>query len=426
MRWYWLRTAAVVMAVSPLTVAAAKAASKAPAVARTHSGVAGSKLIVANRAALLRAHPRMKATYRWEATIDGTWSNVRNADKSTLVLPASLRFSAVRVVLTFASRTARTTLTSNVSLPQANSDAAAPSISAGTRPPTYVPSSWHGPNPPSNCAGSPHNGGSTAENRMLIDLDYCGATLEGLDPLVVPTNWSQLSDTQQGFVLLNLERLARGETPLQGDSSTLDGYAMDGAQANDDPDPNSGSWTGSNWYGGTDSADAVGGYIYNDGPGSNNLACSAGATQGCWGHRDNILDNSTAPDLDVGLADGNNGDSTEIFGEGYTDFTFSWANEVAAGYPTGLPTSFAVTAPAIESLSARGRHITITGKNLDTVTSIYFSNVTGGTSWTCSTPTVCAFTAPDDLHVNTTYMVYLVNPAGLSAAAPAGQYVAGY
>jgi hypothetical protein len=255
-------------------------------------------------------------------------------------------------------------------------------------------------------------------------MDYCGATLEGSAPLTLPANWAQLTDTQRAFVLLNLERIERGETPFLGESSKLDGYAKQGAEANTDPSPPDGAnWYGSNWFGGTDSTDAVQGYVFDDGPGSGNLACSGGATWGCWGHRDNILENASGTDLDAGLADGSNGDSTEVFGSGYTDLNFFWSAELAAGYPQGLPASFRLIPATISHVTPGGSgSIAVTGTNLDTVMRVWFSTVADTSNWSCSTPDKCTIAVPKQLNANTTYSLYLQNPDGLSARTLEGTY----
>jgi hypothetical protein len=408
--------------------APAIAATIAPAIAHFHNATYRT-LTISNRVRLLRAHPGAKVSYRWQTKKNSKWLIVKGADRSSFTLPVRLEPDTVRVLVTLRVGRSHLALASNTSkpAPAPATDAATPSVNAGTLPLPYVPSSWSGPNPPRNCGSSPNDESVSDTNSILINMDYCGATLEGLAPLTLPNNWTALTDTQRGFVLLNLERIERGETPFLGESTTLDGYAMQGAEANTDPTPpDNADWSGSNWFGGTDSTDAVQGYVFDDGPGSGNLACSDGVTWGCWGHRDNILDDATETNLAAGLADGPNGDSTMVFGYTYTDFNFSWAAEVAAGYPPGLPDSFKLAPAEITQVRPNGNSaIAFTGSNLDTITGVWFANIADRKNWSCSTPNSCSIAIPKGLSPNTTYDVYLLNPAGLSARTLDGSYTTG-
>jgi hypothetical protein len=147
---------------------------------------------------------------------------------------------------------------------------------------------------------------------------------------------------------------------------------------------------------------------------------------GCWGHRNSILADGTNPSLSVGLANGTTG-SAESFGE-LSDLTFTWAQELAAGYPQGLPTSFTLAPISLagvkETTNRGGGSITLTGPSLDTASAFYFANIKA--SWTpdCgdSTTDSCAIPVPKGLHKNTTYYLYAQNAAGLSAANHAVAY----
>jgi hypothetical protein len=412
-----------------LTIKRVVAADVMPTVTRFHDA-SHPTLTITNLARLKEAHAGATAGFQWQAKHkSGGWSPIKGAHFSTFTVPIRLEADAIRAVVTFRLGRASHALASNPSVAALApaTDSSPPTVRASQPPSPFVPTDWSGPNPGRNCAGAPDDHGGDELNTMLINADYCGATLEGLAPLTLPVNWAQLTDTQQGFVILNLERIERGELPFLGESTTLDGYAQEGAQANDDPDPPSGaSWYGSNWFGDTQSADAVEGYLFDDGPGGRNLACSGANTHGCWGHRDNILENATASNLAVGLADGSNGDSTMVFGTNYVDLNFTWAAEVAAGYPQGLPSSFSVAPPQIDRITPRaGGGITVTGSNLDTVTSVWFSDIEDKSEWSCITPTSCEIDAPKSLGSNTRYVVYLENPAGLSESTTQDSYTTG-
>jgi hypothetical protein len=41
-------------------------------------------------------------------------------------------------------------------------------------------------------------------------------------------------------------------------------------------------------------------WMYDDGPGSSNLDCTAGDPSGCWGHRDNVLLAISGPNCVIG------------------------------------------------------------------------------------------------------------------------------
>jgi hypothetical protein len=271
-----------------------------------------------------------------------------------------------------------------------------------------VPESWEGPNPTAECAGS-----------GVVGLDYCGATLEGLSPLPLPANWSNLSDPQRGFVLMNLERLERGEAPMVGISTTLDEYAAAGADANTDPSGGSSIWSTGDFV-----QTGMPGWLYDDGPGGFNYDCTGDVTSGCFGHRDNILEDPTQTELAAGVADSPRGNSAAaVFSTAYTDFNFLWDSELTEGYPQGLPSTYTLAEPTVTALRARSDNlINITGTNLDTGTAVYFSEVRDKYRLDCSAATICTVGVPPNLAGNTVYKVYVLNPAGLSARNVAAAY----
>jgi hypothetical protein len=418
---FTIRTAliAVLLTASAVFASCADASPLNPRIAATH-GVSSATLTVTNESALMETYAGVRVSYEWQAEHAGQWSPVPGARRRSLKLSTQAP-NPIRVLVTITGRHGRVELYSDVSAPAHTVDRALPIKATTPVPAAYVPESWSGPNPPQNCESIADGVGDEAG---VVAADSCGASLEGLAPLPLPENWSQLSDIQRGFVMINLERIERGETPVIGESSTLDGYAMDGAIKDTDPDPpDSADWLGSNWYGGTDQEDAITGYLYTDGPGGDNEACTGNEHWGCWGHRDNILGNSTRDDLDVGLADGPNGDSTQVVGYGYHDLNFTWSGELAAGYPEGPPTSFQLTTPTITSIIATSRTISFSGTNLDTVAVVYFANVKGNGQWSCVSSSNCSMTVPTNLQANTTYGVTMLNAAGLSSPSPAVTYV---
>jgi hypothetical protein len=250
--------------------------------------------------------------------------------------------------------------------------------------------------------------------------------LEGLAPLTLPANWTSLSDPQQGFVLIDLERIERGEVPMAGISTTLVEDAAAGADANTDPSVAliSDGVGGSIWSSGNFVQAGMPGWLYDDGPGGFNLDCNGETTWGCFGHRDNILDDPTNSKLAAGVADSPEGSSAAaVFSDQYTDFNFLWTTELSVGYPQGLPTSFTLVAPTVTAVAVHGTGaISITGVGLDTATMVYFSEVPDTHELSCSAPDTCNVGIPSGLAANTIYNVYALNPAGLSAGSVADEY----
>jgi len=88
-------------------------------------------------------------------------------------------------------------------------------------------------------------GGVIPQTQWQSVIDYCRATEEDVGPLVLPSNYDQLSYIEQMFVLANLERVNRGEQPIIGLSNALDALAQQGAANNlDPPAPSSGEYVG--------------------------------------------------------------------------------------------------------------------------------------------------------------------------------------
>lgn len=148
------------------------------------------------------------------------------------------------------------------------------------------------PNFLQSCTGSQYDD-SLACVAATLQAIANGRSQEGLAPMVLPTNWSQLSPDQQMFVATNLERTARGLPPLTAMASSLDQAAGQGATRNIDPGPPSGfpySEWGSNWAGAIGNPlEAMYFWMYDDGAGSANIDCTTSNPGGCWGHRENVL-----------------------------------------------------------------------------------------------------------------------------------------
>ena len=127
---------------------------------------------------------------------------------------------------------------------------------------------------------------------VLAAVDHARAA-EGVKPMVLPADFTELTIPVQLFVVTDLERVDRGLPPFVGLSAALDANAAKGAaSANDPPDPDGVLGDDEEWSGGSVNAlDADYGWMYDDGRGSGNLDCPRAGGAGCWGHREGILDN---------------------------------------------------------------------------------------------------------------------------------------
>ena len=128
--------------------------------------------------------------------------------------------------------------------------------------------------------------------------------LERVADVTLPRNFASLTANEQLLVLVDLERVSRGEAPVLGLSPAADVMAQRGAQANQDPvlsDPHSvpgatGGWT-ANWAAAVSPLDANYSWMYLDGWAGKgktfNYLCTSAGARGCWGHRNDILVNSS-------------------------------------------------------------------------------------------------------------------------------------
>ncbi len=144
--------------------------------------------------------------------------------------------------------------------------------------------------------------------------------LEGVAPMVLPSNWYQLSAPEQLFVVADLERTARGLTPYLGINASLTRAAQSAAQAQADPSPAAGfaTATDAQGYPAVDGTWATGfsvlaadyAWMYNDGWGgsannTSNADCASATSAGCWSHRDELLGYAPGFNPGVGLDSAN-------------------------------------------------------------------------------------------------------------------------
>jgi len=211
---------------------------------------------------------------------------------------------------------------------------AARATTVGTLPPR---------NPTSDCNHASVAGGYWG----VSDINSCRA-LEGVGPLTLPTNWRSLTPVEQGFVLIDLERVNRGLDPIVGLSPALNQLAATGAAGGVDPSfPSAGfSGGGAIWAGAGSALAADYMWMYDDGPNGldHNLACPASGGPGCWGHRDVVLWNKVGGPLVAGggySQSGGNGSFAYLVLSDYStaDLSFTWASELRhfATPPTAEP-----------------------------------------------------------------------------------------
>lgn len=251
--------------------------------------------------------------------------------------------------------------------------------------------------PPGNCAPPDANEPGVNDNPVVF-IDYCRA-IEGVGALTLPSNWSSLSVEEQMLVVFNLERVSRGEDPIVGLSASLDANAQQAADDDTDPTAGDGIWAG----GDASTLWADNSWMYQDGYGSFNQACTTPGEWGCWGHRDNIL--LDAPSYTItgggGFETGLEYNTSFAFvfvpGHSGTDLVFTWAQEVPyfsappAEEPLA-PATITTISPASGSTGG-GATVTITGSDLSSTTSIDFGTMPGA-DIVCTSDTTCTVVAP--------------------------------
>lgn len=142
------------------------------------------------------------------------------------------------------------------------------------------------------CSPTNYDNSPNCTQSVLSALNNAQAT-ESLTPMTLPSNWYTLSPSEQLFVATNLERTVRGLPPVLGVSTSLNAIAKAGTQVGQDPQLSAGgiyTSVGANWIQGySNPLEAIYEWVYDDGVGSSNVACSATNLAPCWGHRANVL-----------------------------------------------------------------------------------------------------------------------------------------
>ncbi|MDA8279546.1 MAG: hypothetical protein M0Z63_03855 [Actinomycetota bacterium] len=210
------------------------------------------------------------------------------------------------------------------------------------------------PDYPRICAPSGTDSSAPCLAAVLGAVNHARA-LEGVRPMVLPSDFGQLPIPEQLFVAVDLERVDRGLPPFVGLTAALDADAAIGARRAQDPPipPGPVISADTEWAGGSvNGLDAVYGWMYEDGANSGNLDCPHAGASGCWGHRHGILDVfGTVGTVAMGAAIDPTGD-TNAGDRGGTSmtavlavmdtppgpFVYTWAQAVAAGADGGTPT----------------------------------------------------------------------------------------
>ena len=100
------------------------------------------------------------------------------------------------------------------------------------------------------CKAVPVDNSASCTQALLAEINY-GLYTEGVAPISLPSNWAALTVPEQIFVIVDLERVARGLRPLVGLNGLWDLDAQIGAgAAGDPPMPPGILWTATEWAGG--------------------------------------------------------------------------------------------------------------------------------------------------------------------------------
>lgn len=187
--------------------------------------------------------------------------------------------------------------------------------------------------------------------------------IEGVRPMVLPSNWFSLTVPEQLFVIADLERTARGLPPYVGINAALSADAQHAAATNSDPsvaagfpmadDAQGSAGFGGAWSGGFTvlAADYI--WMYDDTWGgsaakTSNIACTSAGAAGCWAHRDELLGSDPGYNQGVGLGctdcEMGTGFAMVNGGASYVDLieipkgslppmSFTWVNNVLPNLP---------------------------------------------------------------------------------------------
>lgn len=192
---------------------------------------------------------------------------------------------------------------------------------------------------PSACDSDP--AGAVCISASVAYLDQARATL-GQPPYALPGDFASLSPAQQALILTDSDRVLYNLPPITGLTAALDEDAAAGVLSDSDPEPSTSSWygyTSNAAWGNENIVLAYEGWMYDDGPDSDNIDCTASDPSGCWGHRHDILWQFGSGALAMGAAAGTdasgNPSYTMLLIQGSPSFspayTYTWAQALADG-----------------------------------------------------------------------------------------------
>ena len=201
-------------------------------------------------------------------------------------------------------------------------------------------------------------------------------SLEGLGPMVLPTDYATDPVPVQQLVIADEERGDRGLSQFSGLDPALNTVALTGAVGNADPVPpgtyHDNAW-GSNFALDYTPLGADFAWMYDDGYGGTNAECTAPSDANCWGHRDNILGAWTttgSQTAQMGDADTSTGQYTQLFADQQNppDTDIDPVTPGALPTPTtAAPPDVVQVMPASSSSVAAGTPVTIEGNYFDTM-----------------------------------------------------------
>ncbi len=239
-----------------------------------------------------------------------------------------------------------------------------PSNPAASVPPQVMPA----------CSFSPLDDTSTGcSDSILHNINYA-RWIEGLGPLVLPSDYASDPVAVQQLILTDEERGDRGLSQYSGLDATLNAAAQAGALARTDPalpagfvGPGGSIFAQDYTPLGADFA-----WMYDDGYGGTNLDCTSPGDSACWGHRDNVL----GPWASGGGHTAMMGDGNTLAGQ-YAEIFAYQANPadvlVDPITPSSLPTPATSTAPDVVQVLPASSPVTGAGTPV-TIEGNYFTS----------------------------------------------------
>jgi len=231
-------------------------------------------------------------------------------------------------------------------------------------------------------------------NDPVAFINYA-RSLEDIGPIYLPADYYSLPADAKLLFLVNEERIARGLPAFTGTTAYQNNLAYEGATKNSDPPLPYGG--GGVWAASSSVIQAEPEWMYQDGYGYGNGACTTPTAVGCWGHRTNILTQyqpqptGAYPDTMTmgGAGSSATADSTTaaVFAAGGTNPNEPYVTSWASILPT-IPTTPPVPIPTSANLSAMptngadfpfngtgGQTLSLFGAYLGSATSVHFGSV---------------------------------------------------